>query len=120
MIEIKNENPICEYYMENDIKNGYYEEYFTNSNKVKIRGRFKNGKKEGEWEYLDRSGRVYKTVIFEDGQNISGVSEDDIETETKKKELTKPKKYQGKEREEFIILNGEEVYIDKNGNIIRE
>lgn len=40
-------------------------------------------------------------------------------SEIKEEKLENNQKYQGTERNQFIILNGEEVYIDEEGNILR-
>jgi len=40
-------------------------------------------------------------------------------SEIKKEKFENNQKYQGTERNQFIILNGEEVYIDEEGNILR-
>ena len=62
---------------------------------------------------IEKNISIEETVI----KNINTPSQSQ---NISKEEIKNSNKYNGPERNQFIILNGEEVYIDENGNIIRE
>lgn len=47
--------------------NGLYKDYYYKTGILKVKGHYKNGKKEGKWYYYDEAGNLKKTVIYEEG-----------------------------------------------------
>jgi antitoxin component YwqK of YwqJK toxin-antitoxin module len=52
-----------------DILNGYYEEKFDNG-VIKIKGYYKNGKKDGTWEEYNENGDLILVQIYQEGKQL--------------------------------------------------
>lgn len=65
------------------------------------------------------SNNIEKNMSIEE-KVIKNITTPSKSQNISKGETKNSNKYNGPERNQFIILNGEEVYIDENGNIIRE
>jgi len=59
--------PVIENYV-NNVVNGPSKLYYLNN--LWCSGSYKNGKKDGEWQFYLNSGRLAKTTIYQDGRKI--------------------------------------------------
>jgi antitoxin component YwqK of YwqJK toxin-antitoxin module len=58
-------------------KHGPYFYYYENG-KIKVKGSYKNDKKDGEWIYMDEHGKPIKTEKYVDGE-LEGGGEEETE-----------------------------------------
>lgn len=97
--------------------------YYTNINRNNIlNSNISGASTSEEIKYVSQNDEKLKQETIHAIMNENTIDQSKHEQSLKSEEISKKKldKYNGSERDQFIILKGEEVYIDENGNIIRE